>query len=135
MHPNLTFRTITQAGADCHGIDARELHKRLDNGTKFADWIKRRIDEYELQAGRDFFDSSDLGNQKQKGRGGDRRSMNYLLTVATAKELAMVEHTDQGRAIRRALIETEERVAQGNTSCRAECSRAALSVAGSLMHA
>lgn len=94
MHPTLTFQTITQAGADRHGIDARELHKRLDNGTKFADWIKRRIDEYDLQAGRDFFDFSDLGNQKPKGRG-----------------------------------------AKGNTRCRTECSRAALSVAGSLMHA
>lgn len=120
MHPTLTFRTITQAGADRHGIDARELHKRLDNGTKFADWIKRRIDEYDLQAGRDFFDFSDLGNQKPKGRGGDRRSKNYLLTVATAKELAMVERTDQGRTIRRALIELEERVASGDVTLAAE---------------
>jgi phage anti-repressor protein len=115
MHPTLTFRTITQAGADRHGIDARELHKRLDNGTRFNDWIAARIREYEFEDGRDFYSIS----SKTPGKTGRPRK-DYLLTLTTAKELAMVERTDQGRAIRRALIELEERVASGDVTLAAE---------------
>lgn len=115
MHPTLTFRTVTQAGADRHGIDARELHKRLDNGTRFNDWIAARIREYEFEDGRDFYSIS----SKTPGKAGRPRK-DYLLTLTTAKELAMVERTDQGRAIRRALIELEERVASGDVTLAAE---------------
>jgi len=58
--------------------------------------------------GRDYqiFDSPDLGNQA--GRGGDRRSINYLLSISTAKEIAMAENSKQGRNIRQYLIKVEE---------------------------
>lgn len=119
-HPSITFHSLSQSGTEHRGIDARELHQQLNNGTKFADWIKRRIDEYELENGRDYFDFSKLSDQKQAGRGGNRRSKDYLLTLTTAKELAMVERTDAGRAIRRYLIDLEERVARGDVTLAAE---------------
>lgn len=120
MNPSLSFRTIVQSGTGRHGIDARDFHKQLANGTQFRVWIKRRIEEYDLQEGRDFY--SNLVDQKRStnGRGGDRRSKDYLLTLTTAKELAMVERTEQGRAIRRYLIELEERVARGDVTLAAE---------------
>lgn len=118
----LEVTTLKQDGADIRGVDARELHKRLANGTPFRDWIRRRVQEYELQEGRDFFDRAKLSDQKRstKTKGGDRRSKNYLLTVTAAKELAMVERTDQGREIRRYLIDLEERAARGDITLAAE---------------
>lgn len=115
MHLALTFRTITQPGTDRHGIDARELHQRLNNGTRFNDWISVRLREYEFEEGRDFYSIS----SKTPGQTGRPRK-DYLLTITTAKELAMVERTEQGRAIRRALIDMEERVARGDVTLAAE---------------
>ncbi|MGK3325800.1 antA/AntB antirepressor family protein, partial [Escherichia coli] len=40
-------------------------------------------------------------NREIKGRGGDRRSKDYHLTLDTAKETAMVERNEKGRQIRR----------------------------------
>jgi predicted transcriptional regulator len=36
-------------------VDARLLHQRLGIKVKFADWIKRRMQEYGLLEGQDFF--------------------------------------------------------------------------------
>lgn len=100
-------------------ISASLLHQRLQVSTRFNDWIQRRISEYGFEEGLDFrsnlsvrsnsFDYSNLSNQKKKGRGGDRRSVDYLLTFDTAKELSMIEKNAIGRSIRRYFIEVEKR--------------------------
>lgn len=90
-------------------IDARLLHSQLKVGRDFTNWIKYRIEEYGFEPGRDFFsaiDSPKLANQK--GRGGDRRSIQIHLTLDMAKELAMVERNEVGRAIRRYFIQKEK---------------------------
>lgn len=115
MNPAITFRTISQAGTERHGIDARELHKQLDNGTRFNDWIAARIKDYDFSEGRDFYSIA----SKTPGKSGRPRK-DYLLTMTTAKELAMVERTYAGREIRRYLIDLEERVARGDVTLAAE---------------
>lgn len=82
-------------------IDARALHGWLGVEARFADWIKRRAAEYGLEDGADYF--SEL--RKNGGRG--RAAREYLLTLDTAKELAMVERTDLGRQTRRYFIHME----------------------------
>lgn len=97
-------------------VNARDLHAFLEVGRDFSTWIKARIEEYGFVEEEDFspvlgyqknFDSPDLGNQT--GRGGDRRSIDYLLTLDTAKELAMVERTAKGREVRRYFIDCERK--------------------------
>lgn len=95
--------------------DARDLHGFLGVGRDFSNWIKGRIDHFGFDEGEDFspvsvkrtsFETPDLANQNQS-RGGDRRSIDYHLTLDMAKELAMVENNDQGRQVRRYFIAME----------------------------
>lgn len=83
-------------------VSARELHERLGSNRKFADWIKYRIEQYGFSEGQDFI--TILGEST-----GGRPSQEYLFTLDTAKELAMVENNEQGRKIRRYFIEVENR--------------------------
>ena len=69
-----------------------------------------------LKVGNDFliFDSLEFRNQSANNeqrttkRGGDRKSTDYILTIGTAKELAMIENNEHGRAIRKYFIRCEE---------------------------
>lgn len=94
----------TQAKLLCN---ARDLHNVLQVGRRFATWIIERIKEYGFVENQDFILVSQNGEIK-KGRGGDRRSKEYHLTLNMAKELAMVEKTEVGRQVRRYFIQCEE---------------------------
>ncbi|EJP3662626.1 antA/AntB antirepressor family protein [Salmonella enterica] len=90
--------------------DARKLHSFLEVGKMFANWIKDRLTEYEFVENQDYI--LICQNGQTKGRGGDRRSKDYHLTLDTAKELAMVERNAKGRQIRRYFIECEKQLRQ-----------------------
>ena len=87
-------------------INARELHEKLKTNTKFADWIKRRIQHYDFIENEDFicflkFEKAD--------RYGNKTIKEYYITIDMAKELCMVENNETGRTIRRYFIEVEKR--------------------------
>ncbi len=86
--------------------NARDLHKALQVGRKFATWITERIKEYVFVENQDYILISQNGEIKT-GRGGDRRSKEYHLTLDMAKELAMVEKTEVGRQVRKYFIQCE----------------------------
>ena len=83
-------------------VNARDLHKQLEIDTRFNDWINRYLLKLGFIQDIDYivkkFDYSKMSNQK--GRGGDRRSETYLVTVETAKHLAMMAKTPKGKEVR-----------------------------------
>lgn len=83
-------------------VNARELHEKLESNTKFADWIKYRLEKYDFIEGEDFF----LIFGKSTG---GRPTNEYLFKLDAAKEIAMVENNDQGKAIRKYFIEVEKK--------------------------
>lgn len=85
--------------------NARDLHTFLEVGRDFSNWVKARIEEYGFLEGEDY--SPILANRSD-GKAGKPR-IDYHLTLATAKELAMVENNDKGREVRRYFIEMEKR--------------------------
>ncbi|EQB4744016.1 antA/AntB antirepressor family protein [Escherichia coli] len=89
-------------------VNARDLHSFLGVGRMFAHWVKERITEYGFVESQDYI--LICQNGQTKGRGGDRRSKDYHLTLDTAKELAMVERNEKGRQIRRYFIECEKKL-------------------------
>jgi len=82
-------------------VDARQLHRGLKSKQDYTDWIKKRIADYGLKQNEDF--TINLG----KSNGG-RKAHQYLLTIDTAKELAMLERNEIGRTIRRYFIQKEK---------------------------
>lgn len=88
--------------------DARKLHEFLQVETPFNKWINRRIKEYGFQENQDFLS---FGQNCLKPQGG-RPTTEYHLTLDMAKELAMVERNEQGRAARRYFIECERQAQQ-----------------------
>ena len=106
-------------GEEQQTVNARELWKFLESKQEFANWIKGRIKEYGFEAGKDFcfmnlgskngmksFGLTNLSNQNS--RGGDRRSIEYWLSINMAKELAMVENNERGKQARQYFIEVEK---------------------------
>lgn len=83
-------------------VNARELWQVLNVGRDFTNWIKDRIEKYS------FIEGVDFSPILAKSTGG-RPSTEYILTLDTAKEIAMVENNEIGRTIRRYLIEIEKR--------------------------
>ena len=87
---------------DDEWCDARELHKRLNVGKRFATWIRWRIREYKFNENEDFRIKPRIG---KKSRG--RPTLEYDLTIGMAKELCIIENNEEGRRLRRELIAIE----------------------------
>lgn len=83
-------------------VDARELHEFLEIQSKFADWVRNRIEKYGFIDNQDFMTLS-----KNLENGG--RTFEYALTLDMAKELCMVENNDKGREARRYFIQMEKK--------------------------
>lgn len=76
-------------------ISARFLHNQLKVSRDFSTWIKKQIEEMGLINNTDYkIISTSKVNQNNKG--GDRRSIDYLIQVSTAKEIAMVAGSKGG---------------------------------------
>lgn len=83
-------------------VDARLLHQKLQSGQEFSPWIKKRIEDYHFSETDDFL--INVSKNKKKGR----NPVDYLLTLDTAKEIAMLERNEIGRMIRRYFIQKEK---------------------------
>ena len=89
--------------------DARKLHEFLQIGRDYSNWIKSRIEEYGFQENQDYLIARQIGRAKNQGRGGHNK-VEYHITLDMAKELAMIERNEQGRAARRYFIECEKKL-------------------------
>ena len=106
MNELIPLHSQTIDGNAVETVSARELHTFLEVNTKFADWIKNRINEYDFVENQDFISFSE---NLEKPTGG-RPSQEYFITLDMAKELSMVERNDKGKQARRYFIECEKKL-------------------------
>lgn len=111
-------------GSETNIVSARALHKALGVKRDFTNWIKGRIEEYGFKKGVDFelveyLTSPNPASAKSR----HQLAHDYLLTLNMAKELAMVERTEQGRAVRRYFIRCEEELHKAAPEKAAELRR------------
>jgi phage anti-repressor protein len=88
-----------------NAVNARDLWEKLKVETKFADWIKRRINEYDFVNGVDF---TILKNENGELRG--FKPKEYFISLDMAKELSMLENNDAGKIARRYFIDCEKQL-------------------------
>jgi phage anti-repressor protein len=98
------------AGCTAETVHARKLHKFLEVGRDYSNWIKARIGSYGFTENEDYVLVRQNG--RTKNHGGDRRSIEHYITLDMAKELAMVERNEKGREARRYFIKCEARLKQ-----------------------
>lgn len=95
---------IRMDGASEFPVSGRELHERLGIETPYHKWFPRMC-EYGFEDGKDFQEVSDKIVQNPLG---GRPTTDHQLTLSMAKELCMLQRTEQGREVRRYLIRVEE---------------------------
>ena len=89
---------------EVHAVNARDLHRFLGVKSRFDDWIKNRIKDFEFTEHKDF----EVFLNSQENPQGGRPPRDYALTMDMAKELAMVERTPRGKQARLYFIEVEK---------------------------
>lgn len=90
-------------------VSANSLHEALGVDTRLTDWIKRRIGEYGFIQGVDYVVVETLSNSNlSSAKSRQQIKHDYLVSLNMAKELGMVERTEQGRLIRQYFIKCEE---------------------------
>ena len=92
-------------GVACLTVDARALHESLGVGRVFAAWVQQRIEKYGFAIGVDF----EVTDSKT-GIRSNVTQKDYTLTLACAKELAMVENNDRGQQVRRYFVACEQQL-------------------------
>lgn len=88
-------------------VDARELHKNLQLKRQFTDWIESQLNLF--IKGQDYVIlGSDLLHADVKQKKGGNVKKDYILTLDTAKHIAMMSKTEKGREIRQYFIKAEK---------------------------
>ncbi len=90
-------------------VSARELHQFLEIRSKFADWIKNRIEKYGFVEN---FDYTTVSKNLENGG----RELDYALSLDMGKELAMVEGNAKGKEARIYFIQCERRLQEVGTA-------------------
>ncbi len=85
-------------------VIARELHESLLVSTRFNDWIQRNLISVGFIDGKDFY--SFLSNTN------GRPAQGYIITLDTAKHIAMIQRSEIGMKIRQKFIDLEKVVLQ-----------------------
>ena len=99
---NMPITPITDEASGDIRISGRQLHMALDVQTRYNDWFARMC-EYGFTEGVDFY-----SNLSKTSEVGGRPSVDHLMTLSMAKEIAMLQRTDKGKEVRRYFIQLEE---------------------------
>lgn len=83
----------------------RELHKFLEVGTRYNDWINRIIEKYNFIENKDFIT---ITQKRVTAQGNETEFDDHFMTIAMAKEISMVSNTEKGKEARVYFIKCEE---------------------------
>ena len=93
MELNIVDREID--GIEVNSVNARDVWKELEVKKDFSNWIKQQLKEF--TEGTEYLKVALKGEQK----------IEYILTIETAKSVAMLSRTKKGKEVRNYFIECE----------------------------
>ena len=85
-------------------VSGRQLHEVLGVNSNYTTWFDRMTD-YGFTENEDYVLLSNFGNQT--GRGGHNK-VDHIIKLDMAKEIAMIQRTDKGKAVRQYFIQVEK---------------------------
>lgn len=98
------MNALINVNTDTQTVSARELHEKLNIGTKFATWFSRMTD-YGFVEGTDFTTCyPNLGSENHGGQ----NMVDYNISVDMAKQICMIQRTPEGKQCRQYLIDLEK---------------------------
>ena len=87
QNSTLNLKLVKFNGEERQAVNARDLHKFLENKQVFSTWIKAHIQKYSFVENEDFI--LEKGFQKNRGR----PTLDYFVSWEMAKDLAMDDLT------------------------------------------
>lgn len=90
-------------------VNGRELHKELQSRQDFSTWVKARLKECDAVENEDY----EVFHNSVENSNGGRPSIDYIIKLSTAKEMAMLERNEKGKRVRRYFISIEEKYKEG----------------------
>lgn len=102
------YNTVKIGNEEVNSVNARDLYSALKVESKFADWIKRRLNYIQAEEGSDYIV---LKNENADIKGA-AAPIEYFITIDLAKEISMLEKNDIGKMIRKYFIECEKQLRQ-----------------------
>ena len=128
-----SLTVITESdGVEGFCINTRVLHKQLKVNSDYSHWIKRRLKGFEIYD--DEENSGDYMKVYEDTDNGQQGKVNYMLTVDSAKQVAMMENTETGKTVRKYFILCEKivlRMAKRNP-IRGNCKEATKMMANNI---
>ena len=105
MSALITIDTAIIGKEEVNSVNARELHTTLEVKKDFSDWIKAQIKSLNLEESIDY-----IATPLKRGiaNGGYKMITEYILTLDTAKHIAMASRTKKGKELRAYFIEVEK---------------------------
>ncbi len=82
-----------------------ELHTVLEVKTAYKDWSVRRFDECDATENKDF----EVMLKNEHNPKGGRPSLEHIIQLDTAKEMAMLERNEIGKQVRKYFIDVEKK--------------------------
>lgn len=89
-----------------NSVNVREMYQQLDIKKDFSTWIKSQISSLGLEENIDYL------MLPQKGEGRGHNKIDYIITLDTAKHIAMASRTEKGKEVRKYFIEAEKKLNQ-----------------------
>lgn len=86
-------------------VYGKDLHKSLEVKTDFSTWVKRRLTECDAEEKEDF----DLLPKIEEQISGGKHTIDYIIKLDTAKEMAMLERNEKGKQVRKYFIAVEKK--------------------------
>lgn len=96
---------VTDTGE--HVVDGRELWEALKSKQDFSTWVKKRLSDCDAIENKDY---TTLHKKMER-----QISIEYIIKLNTAKEMAMLERNEVGKSVRKYFISVEEKYIQSKT--------------------